>query len=82
MHEMSPLYRVVEGKQYPPFQLFHGDADKVVPYHQMEEMDKKLTSVGAEVEAYRVTNANHERDFWSQAIYDHVLAFLDKKLKL
>ena len=24
MHEMSPLYRVVEGRQYPPFQLFHG----------------------------------------------------------
>ena len=82
MHEMSPLYRVVEGRQYPPFQLFHGDADKVVPYHQMVEMAQKLESVGAEVEAYRVTNANHERDFWSQAIYDHVLTFLDKKLKL
>lgn len=81
MHEMSPLYRVVEGRQYPPFQLFHGDADKVVPYHQMEEMAQKLESVGAEVEAYRVTNANHERDFWSQAIYDNVLAFLDKVLK-
>lgn len=48
----------------------------------MEEMAQKLESVGAEVEAYRVTNANHERDFWSQAIYDRVLTFLDKKLKL
>ncbi|WP_251576403.1 prolyl oligopeptidase family serine peptidase [Limosilactobacillus agrestimuris] len=81
MREMSPLYRVEAEKQYPPFELFHGDADKVVPYHQMEEMYKKLKSVDASVEAYRVTNANHERDFWSQRIYDTVLEFLDKKLK-
>ncbi|MBU3830265.1 MAG: prolyl oligopeptidase family serine peptidase [Candidatus Limosilactobacillus merdavium] len=81
MHEMSPLYHVEEGKQYPPFQLFHGDADKVVPYHQMEKMYEKLQSVGASVEAYRVTGANHERDFWSQTIYDTALQFLDKKIK-
>lgn len=81
MHEMSPLYHVEEGKQYPPFQLFHGDADKVVPYHQMEKMYDKLQSAGVSVEAYRVTGANHERDFWSQTIYDTVLQFLDKKIK-
>ncbi|MBB1062889.1 alpha/beta hydrolase [Limosilactobacillus fastidiosus] len=81
MREMSPLYRVKAGKRYPSFELFHGDADKIVPYHQMEEMYEKLKSVGANVEAYRVTNANHELDFWSQRIYDTVLEFLDKKLK-
>ncbi|MBB1086442.1 alpha/beta hydrolase [Limosilactobacillus fastidiosus] len=81
MREMSPLYRVKAGKRYPSFELFHGDADKIVPYRQMEEMYEKLKSVGANVEAYRVTNANHELDFWSQRIYDTVLEFLDKKLK-
>lgn len=78
MREMSPLYQVKAGKQYPPFQLFHGDADQVVPYHEMEEMYDKLKSVGANVEAYRVTGANHERDFWSQQIYDTAQQFLDK----
>lgn len=80
MREMSPLYQVKDGKQYPPFQLFHGDADKVVPYHQMEEMAQKLESVGTSVEAYCVTGANHERDFWSQTIYDDVKSFLDRIL--
>lgn len=81
MREMSPLYQVKDGQKYPPFQLFHGDADKVVPYKQMEEMYEKLQSVGASVEAYRVTDANHELDFWSQRIYETVLKFLNDKLK-
>lgn len=76
--EMSPLYQVKSDQQYPAFQLFHGDADKVVPYHQMEEMYQKLQEVGADVEAYRVTGANHERDFWSQRIYDTAHRFLDR----
>lgn len=74
--EMSPLKHVQSGKQYPAFLLFHGDADQIVPYHQMEEMYNALTKVGAKVEAYRVKGANHERDFWSQAIYDTVAEFL------
>lgn len=44
-------------------------------------MYDKLQSAGVSVEAYRVTGANHERDFWSQTIYDTVLQFLDKKIK-
>lgn len=79
--EMSPLYRVKDGQQYPPFLLFHGDADKMVPYDQMEKMYQRLQDNGNEVEAYRVKGANHERDFWSQRIYDVAGDFLDKKIK-
>ena len=74
--EMSPLNHVQDGKDYPAFLLFHGDADQIVPYHQMETMYDALTKVGAKVEAYRVKGANHERDFWSQAIYDTAYQFL------
>lgn len=75
--QMSPLYQIQNGKQYPPFLLFHGDDDKVVPYHQMEDMYDALKKAGADVEAYRVKGANHERDFWSDQIYQIVRHFLD-----
>ena len=74
--QMSPLYQIKDGQKYPPFLLLHGDADKVVPYHQMEDMYHALEEPGVSVEAYRVKGANHERDFWSQTIYDIVKDFL------
>lgn len=79
--EMSPLDQVKPGQDYPPFLLFHGDADKVVPYRQMVKMYDKLEADGYDVAAYRVKGANHEKDFWSERIYQTVLEFLDKKVK-
>lgn len=79
--EMSPLDQVKPGQGYPPFLLFHGDADKVVPYQQMVKMYDKLEADGYDVAAYRVKGANHERDFWSERVYQTVLEFLDKKVK-
>lgn len=75
--EMSPIDQVKPGQDYPPFLLFHGDADQVVPFSQMVAMNDKLSANGYDVEAYRVKGANHERDFWSQAVYDAVMRFLD-----
>lgn len=79
--EMSPLYQVKQGQEYPPFLLLHGDADKVVPYHQMEDMYHKLDEEGYDVEAYRVKGANHEKDFWSDRVYQIVQDFLDRTVK-
>ncbi len=79
--EMSPLDQVKPGQDYPPFLLFHGDDDKVVPYQQMVKMYDKLEADGYDVAAYRVKGANHEKDFWSERIYQTVLEFLDKKVK-
>ena len=79
--EMSPLDQVKPGQDYPPFLLFHRDADKVVPYRQMVKMYDKLEADGYDVAAYRVKGANHEKDFWSERVYQTVLEFLDKKVK-
>lgn len=79
--EMSPLDQVKPGQDYPPFLLFHGDDDKVVPYQQMVKMYDKLEADGYDVAAYRVKGANHEKDFWSERVYQTVLEFLDKKVK-
>ncbi len=74
--QMSPLYQIKPDQTYPPFLLMHGDADQVVPYQQMVEMYEALQKQGAQVTAYRVKGANHERDFWSQKIYDIAKEFL------
>lgn len=79
--EMSPLYQVQAGQDYPSFLLLHGDADMVVPYHQMEDMYNKLSEFGYDVDAYRVKGANHEFDFWSDQIYSIAQEFLDNKIK-
>ena len=79
--EMSPLYQVKDNQQYPPFLLMHGDADKTVPYHEMEDMYHELEKHHVAVEAYRVRGAVHERDFWSQQIYDIAREFLDRNVK-
>lgn len=81
MAQMSPLDVAKPGQDYPSFLLMHGDADQVVPYHEMVDMYEKLSTDGYDVEAYRVKGANHERDFWSQQVYDVVLDYLDKKVK-
>lgn len=81
MAAMSPLDVAEPGQDYPPFLLMHGDADQVVPYHEMVDMYNKLDKDGYDVEAYRVKGANHERDFWSQQVYDIVLDYLNQKVK-
>lgn len=78
---MSPLDVAKPGQDYPPFLLLHGDADQVVPYHQMVDMYDKLDQDGYDVTAYRVKGANHERDFWSQPVYDIIRDFIDQKVK-
>lgn len=78
---MSPLDVAKPGQDYPPFLLLHGDADQVVPYHQMVDMYDKLDQDGYDVTAYRVKGANHERDFWSQPVYDVIRDFIDQKVK-
>ena len=78
---MSPLDVAKPGQDYPPFLLLHGDADQVVPYHQMVDMYDKLDQDGYDVTAYRVKGANHERDFWSQTVYNVIRDFIDQKVK-
>lgn len=73
---MSPLLQIKDGQDYPPFLLLHGDADQIVPFEQMIQMATALDQHGVAVQAVRVRGANHERDFWSPAIYQQVSEFL------
>lgn len=78
--EISPLRRVEEGKDYPPFLLLHGDADDVVLFRQSESMWERLLECGAEADLVRVAGAPHEGPFWSDEVHERVYAFLKAHL--
>lgn len=73
---MSPYYQVRDGRGYPPMLLLHGTADKVVPYGQSVKMRRLLADRGYEARLVLVDGADHERDFWSQAVLDTIFDFI------
>ena len=74
---MSPLHLLREGMTLPPMQLLYGDADPIVPFAQGERMYDRLLELGYEADFVRVTGAEHEGNFWSQAVLDEIRAWLD-----
>ena len=77
---MSPLQILREGMELPPMQLLYGDADPVVPYNQGERLYAKLTELGYDADFVRVTGAEHEGNFWSQAVLDEIKAYIDARI--
>ena len=45
-------------------------------------MATALAAAGVAVEAVRVKGADHEKDFWSPAVYQTVADFLARQIKL
>ena len=80
MADFSPITYVEKGKAIPPFLLLHGNSDVEVPYEQSLRLAQKLADCGASVSAVCLDGAGHEWDFWSQAVYEEILAFLRGKL--
>ena len=77
---ISPLQLLREDMELPPMQLLYGDADPVVPYDQGERLYEKMTALGYDAEFVRVTGAEHEGNFWSQAILDEIKAYIDARI--
>ena len=77
---ISPLQLLREGMALPPMQLLYGDADPVVPYDQGERLYEKMTTLGYDAEFVRITGAEHEGNFWSQAILDEIKAYIDARI--
>jgi acetyl esterase/lipase len=84
MIEASPVTYVTPDD--PPFLIFHGDNDGVVPYQQSEILNEKLTETGVPSQLVIVKNGDHSLQGKgatpSQAeIYNMILAFLEENLK-
>lgn len=77
---MSPVNYLKEGKKYPPFLLLQGDGDFVVPYGQTLEMFHRLIDCGADASMVRVTNGEHEGNFWSEPLLEEIFGFIQERL--
>ncbi len=80
MKAYSPVCRVENGKQYPPFLLLHGTADPLVPVQQMEVFYKRLQEADVPADAYYVDNAEHEGNFWSPEVRSVIHDWLCRQL--
>ena len=60
IHDASPL-QLVTGKE-PPFLIFHGTADPVVPMEQSTQFYEKLRQAGVQVQYHQVPGGDHGFD--------------------
>jgi len=81
MHDMSPYHIAEKGKAYPPILMIQGNDDPVVPWSQGEMMYEKYMEIGADAQLICIDGAPHEGSFWSRAVHEQVMAFLDRHLK-
>ena len=77
---MSPLQILRKGMTLPPMQLLYGDADPIVPFDQGDRMFGKLCAMGYDADFVRISDAEHEGNFWSQAVLDEIFAYIAEKI--
>ncbi len=79
---MSPLYRLEEGRAYPPILMLHGDADDIVDYEtQGLRMLEAYQRCGVDASMVCVHGAPHEGPFWSWQVHEQILSFLNRHMK-
>jgi acetyl esterase/lipase len=81
LEDASPVHFVKAGD--PPFLLFHGDADQVVPYSAAQELDDALTKVHVPVKLITIQGGTHDSVVMLQSdeFTGEMVAWLDKYLK-
>lgn len=68
-------------KDDPPFLIAHGDADKLVPVKQSQDLHEALKAAGVECELIVVKGAGHGPGVGTPANIQKMGAFFDKNLK-
>ncbi|WP_206028464.1 alpha/beta hydrolase [Thalassoroseus pseudoceratinae] len=69
-------------KDDPPFQILHGDKDRVVPHSQSELLTAALKKAGVPVTFHTLAGAGHGgRQFESPETFQRILEFFDQHLK-
>lgn len=81
LEAMSPLHVIPQRKTECPVLLLHGTGDNLVPDTQSIRMYETLQEAGIESDLILVEAADHEADFWSEAVHQRILAFFDRHLK-
>lgn len=71
----NPINYLHAEKEYPPFLMFHGDEDGMVPFLQSVLMYEKLRELNKNVEFYKVKGADHGLYMWTREVIDLVIRF-------
>ena len=75
----SPIDHV--SKDEPPFLIFHGTKDPLVPFEQSQQLADAIKAAGATVELVPVPDAGHAGPpFWTAPMQAKMIAFLKKYL--
>ena len=73
----SPIDQVTPGA--PPFLIFHGDQDPLVPIAQSRQLVARLKQAGDRVEFIPVPGAGHAtQQFWTEAYQQKMIVFLNE----
>lgn len=78
--EMSPMFYVEEGKDFPPMLIMNGTKDVPVPYEGSLAFYEAMEKAGYDVEFIRVEDGPHEGTFWSSELFDEILDYIQRKL--
>ena len=68
-------------KNNPPFLIFHGDKDALVPHCQSERLYAKLQREGVKSELVIIAGGGHGPGVMIEKYYDKMVAFFKKELK-
>ena len=80
LEQISPIRYVKPGLALPPFLMLHGDADPVVLFEDTEALYRRMTECGYDASLVRVTGAEHEGTFWSEALNQIIFDFIEKRI--
>jgi acetyl esterase/lipase len=68
-------------KSNPPFLIFHGDKDPLVPHCQSEKLNESLKKESVPVELVLIPGGLHGPGVMIDKYYDQMIAFLQTKMK-
>lgn len=77
----NPISYISQNIKIPPFLIFHGDRDAMVPFNQSVILYEALRDAGCNVTFYKVENAGHDARIWTPRVLNIVKEFFDKHLK-
>lgn len=66
----------------PPFLIFHGDRDQLVPHHQSELLQAALVAAGVRSQLFTLKGAGHgDRAFRTNDVGKRMVEFFDRELR-
>jgi acetyl esterase/lipase len=78
LQKLSPITLVTA--KYPPTLIVHGDADKLVPLQQSQDMDKALAKAGAEHRLEVIAGGGHDDKTFGPGLMKALQWFKEKLL--